>query len=205
MGSIHRRRAHCTYRLLYKPLLFHRASKWIQVLGLGAAGNHPQPAPSWGFASPALHGPSQQPRCSGLSSFLCPEPRVPPEHTSAFAGSLGSLYAPSRHPAPTIQPPSPLEPPRTATACPSRLAEYPSPSEGHQARVELQGETRSHSSTPSTYREPGLVMWEGGSLGPASPYHYFVGSGPTKSSRSRVGSLLWCQQGSREQRFNPRS
>lgn len=105
----------------------------------------------------------------------------------------------------TIQPPSPLEPPRTATACPSRLAGYPSPSEGHQARVELQGETRSHSSTPSTYREPGLVMWEGGSLGPASPYHCFVGSGPTKSSRSRVGSLLWCQQGSREQRFNPRS
>lgn len=100
MGSIHRRRAHCTYRLLYKPLLFHRASKWIQVLGLGAAGNHPQPAPSWGFASPALHGPSQQPRCSGLSSFLCPEPRVPPEHTSAFAGSLGSLYAPAGTPPP---------------------------------------------------------------------------------------------------------
>lgn len=196
MGSIHRSRAHSTYWLLYKPLLFRRALKWIQVLGLGAAGNHPHSTPSWGFASPALHGPSQQPQCSGLSfSFLCPQPRVPPEHTSAFAGSLGSLCAPSRHPTPTTQLPSPLEPPPIATACPSRLAGHPSPSEGYQARVELQEETRSHSSTPSVYREPGLVTWEGGSLGPASPYHSqfckychcFVGSGPTKSSRSRVG------------------
>lgn len=146
-----------------------------------------------------------------MSSFLCPQPRVPPEHTRAFAGSLGSLCAPSRHPAPTTQLPSLLEPPPIATACPSRLGGHSSPSEGHQARVELQEETRSHSSTPSTYREPGLVTWEGGSLGPASPCHSqfckychcFVGSGPTKSSR--WDSLLWCRQGSREQRLNPRS
>lgn len=146
------------------------------------------PHPSLGLCPPALHGPSQQPRCSSLSlPFPCPQPSVPPSENTRDLWGAPAL-CPQQAPHPHLTAAVPMEPPPTATACPKQ--DIPFPLRGTRQGVGFQEETRSppHSSTLSL-QGAGRAAWEGGDLGPPGPAlpPGALGPGPTKSSRKGAG------------------
>lgn len=169
------------------------------MLSLGAAGSQPFPLPSWGFASLALSGPYQQPRCPGLP--LCCPYQLPalspgfPWSTPVPCRECQLSLCPLQALCPHLTAALPMELPPSAAGCPRRLAGHPSPTEGHQARGRTPRGDRKPCPLKHTTHLQGaqIVAWEGSSLRPPAPAaltseHAVAATGcsglsPTKSGR----------------------